>query len=165
MNKGERAMTQPIYLFDWGDTLMVDFPGQSGKMSTWEKVETVEGAEQTLQALAKEHAVYVATSAQHSSERDIEQAFQRVGLDNYLNGYYCKANLGLEKTSVAFYHAIAQSLEVEPSHLIMVGDSLEKDIYPAQQAGLNAVLYNPNNDAVPEGITHIQSLTQLLERD
>lgn len=27
------------YLFDWGDTLMVDFPDQEGKMCNWSKVE------------------------------------------------------------------------------------------------------------------------------
>ena len=30
-----------VYLFDWGDTLMVDFPGTPGKMCDWEIVEAV----------------------------------------------------------------------------------------------------------------------------
>jgi len=28
-----------VYLFDWGDTLMVDFPGTPGKMCDWQVVE------------------------------------------------------------------------------------------------------------------------------
>ncbi len=37
-----------VYLFDWGNTLMVDFPVVSGKMCDWETVEVVEGAEEAL---------------------------------------------------------------------------------------------------------------------
>ena len=36
-----KLMTE-IFLFDWGDTLMVDFPGVPGKMCDWDKVEAGE---------------------------------------------------------------------------------------------------------------------------
>ena len=37
-----------VYLFDWGDTLMVDFPNASGKMCDWVTVEAIIGANDTL---------------------------------------------------------------------------------------------------------------------
>ncbi|EHK8978101.1 HAD family hydrolase, partial [Vibrio vulnificus] len=37
-----------VYLFDWGDTLMVDFPEQNGKMCEWAIVEAVNGAHEAL---------------------------------------------------------------------------------------------------------------------
>lgn len=34
-----------VFLFDWEDTLMVDFPGVPGKMCDWDVVQAVAGAE------------------------------------------------------------------------------------------------------------------------
>lgn len=45
----------------------------------------------------------------------------------------------------------------------MVGDILEKDIYPADKAGLQTIWYNPTNLPVPKGVHSIQSLEALLE--
>lgn len=42
-----------IVLFDWGNTLMVDFPEAQGKMCDWEVVEEVAGAREVLAALSK----------------------------------------------------------------------------------------------------------------
>ena len=42
-----------IYLFDWGDTLMIDSPGIPGKMCDWKVVQAVEGAKEMLSCLSK----------------------------------------------------------------------------------------------------------------
>ncbi|MEK2144723.1 hypothetical protein WOC23_22300 [Vibrio parahaemolyticus] len=63
-----------VYLFDWGDTLMIDFPDQTGKMCDWGNIQAVNGALQTLEALSKEHQIYVATNAADSYDKDIEPA-------------------------------------------------------------------------------------------
>ena len=68
------------YLFDWGDTLMVDFPGVAGKMCDWEVLEVVAGAEQTLAHLSQAGPLYIAINAAESNEAEIENAFERVGL-------------------------------------------------------------------------------------
>nr|WP_257973789.1 hypothetical protein [Vibrio parahaemolyticus] len=86
-----------VYLFDWGDTLMIDFPDQTGKMCDWENIQAVNGALQTLEELSKQHQIYVATNAVDSSESDIKLAFDRVGLSPFISGYFCKANLGIGK--------------------------------------------------------------------
>lgn len=80
-----------IYLFDWADTLMVDFPEQKGKMCEWDTVQAVDGAVQTLKQLSQTSHIYVATNAADSSEIDIKLAFERVGLSPYIKGYFCKA--------------------------------------------------------------------------
>lgn len=90
------------YLFDWGDTLMVNFPDQSGKMCDWPIVEPIDGALETLEYLSKHYRVYIATNAADSSEQEIQQAFSRVGLDKFISGYFCKANLGVDKASPDF---------------------------------------------------------------
>ena len=88
-----------VYLFDWGDTLMVDFPNVAGKMCDWDTVEPVYGAKATLAALSEHSDIYIATGAEDSTELEIKQAFARVGLAQFITGYFCKADVGLSKGS------------------------------------------------------------------
>ena len=150
-----------VYLFDWGDTLMVDFPGVAGKMCDWEVLEAVTGAAETLAHLSKSSPLYIATNAAESNEADIEKAFKRVGLAGYLSGYFCKANLGLSKSDPGFYEAITNKLDVNPNQITMVGDSLDKDITPALRAGLNARWFNPAGKPVEFKLAQIQHLSEL----
>lgn len=151
-----------VYLFDWGDTLMVDFLETTGKMCDWELVEAIEGAEEALKYLSERAQIYIATGAIESSEADIKKAFHRVGLDQYISGYFCKANLGCKKGHPDFLSTILKKLDKEPAQLTMVGDSLKNDIEPAQKIGLKTVWLNRDKtpDLKPNGHT-ITSLTEL----
>ncbi|MGR5117999.1 HAD family hydrolase [Vibrio astriarenae] len=153
-------------LFDWGDTLMIDAPGNIGKMCDWPVVKATEGAQEVLEFLSAHYPIYIATNAQESTAQDIEQAFARVGLAKYLSGYFCYTNLSLAKDSPDFYRKIAQQLQLAPSELMMIGDTLDKDIYPAREAGLQAVLLNSTQqptDATVDSIVHLNELILKLE--
>ena len=82
-----------VYLFDWGDTLMVDIPGQAGKMCDWPEVKAMPGAAETLAYLSQTSKIYVATNAVESAPDDIERAFERAGMAQFISGYFCRANL------------------------------------------------------------------------
>ncbi|BBM66156.1 hydrolase [Vibrio alfacsensis] len=153
-----------IYLFDWGNTLMVDFPHAQGKMCNWEHVETIPKAREMLSELSQNHSIYIATSASDSRLEDVQKAFQRVELDPFISGYFCYANLGVKKNHPAFYQAIAAQLKVKPTQLTMVGDLPQKDIYPAMEAGLNTIWFNPKHLTAPElSIPHqIHCLSELI---
>ncbi|XAG74480.1 HAD hydrolase-like protein [bacterium 19MO04SH03] len=151
-----------IYLFDWGDTLMVDFPDQKGKMCDWDEVQAVNGAHEILENLSREHLIYVATNAVDSSENDIKLAFERVGLAQFLAGYFCKANLGLGKGSPEFFHKVAQELSVSHDSLIMVGDSLDNDILRAINAGVSAVWFNPKFE-LNDSVVRVNQINKLCE--
>ncbi|KII79538.1 HAD family hydrolase [Vibrio renipiscarius] len=152
-----------IYLFDWGDTLMVDFPQQQGKMCDWATVQPVSGALETLEQLSKTHEIYVATNAADSSEVEIKSAFERVGLAQFISGYFCKANLGIGKGTPGFYHKIAEVLGREPHLFVMVGDTYDKDIEPASAAGIKAIWFNPEHKdiEVGVGVKQIHHLSEL----
>ena len=137
-----------VYLFDWGDTLMVDFPDQMGKMCEWVNVKAVDGARQTLEALSKKNQIYVATNAANSDESDIKLAFERVGLSPFIAGYFCKANLGIGKGTPDFFHRVVGALNVDSKSVIMVGDSYDKDIEPAIKAGIQAIWFNPEGKVI-----------------
>jgi len=135
-----------IYLFDWGDTLMVDFQDQQGKMYQWNKVQAIDGAQEVLAELSKTNLIYVATNAADSTESDIKKAFERVELAQYIDGYFCKANLGVGKGTPEFFSRIIKSLKVSPQMITMVGDSYNNDIAPAISAGIHAIWITSQND-------------------
>ncbi len=156
-----------VYLFDWGDTLMVDFPDQKGKMCDWETVQAVDGAREALKHLSESCSIYVATNAADSSEQDIKLAFERVGLDQYIDGYFCKANLGIGKGSPEFFHKIVQQLGVSYHDVVMVGDNYDNDIGPAIEAGINAVWLDTNSGPFNQKgkVRKISKLTALSTSD
>ena len=98
-----------VYLFDWGDTLMVDIPGQAGKMCDWPEVKPVAGAAEALAHISQSSKIYVATNAAESAPKDIQRAFERASLSQFVSGYFCRANLGIAKgtAGVTLLHAAA----------------------------------------------------------
>ena len=169
MSKGIKStaatkLTKTV-LFDWGNTLMIDFPDAQGKMCDWEIVQEVSGAQALLTKLSKHHNIYIATNAADSSKTDIICAFERVGLSQYIDGYFCKASIGLSKYEPGFYPAIISQLGIEPQEITMIGDTLEKDIYPALEAGLQAVWLNTEGAIADTNLTivEVQNLTELLD--
>jgi len=149
-----------IYLFDWGDTLMVDFPEVSGKMCEWEVVEAVSGAKDALAVLSKHSQIYIATGAADSTELEIKQAFDRVGLSKFISGYFCKANLGLSKGTPQFLNAILATLKASPVNVAMVGDNFEKDIQPALSVGIQP-FWLTDKELEPNNVKAIKELSEL----
>jgi putative hydrolase of the HAD superfamily len=153
-----------VYLFDWGDTLMVDTPGASGKMCDWETVEAVDGALEALEYLSRKADIFVATSASESTEAEIEKALAGVGLSQFVTGYFCKANLGMSKGSPGFLPAIVDLLGMPASSMAMVGDSLQNDIRPAAAAGMKPIwLSHAEAGDLPENTRVIKKLSELCE--
>lgn len=154
--------TTPIYLFDWGDTLMVDYPEMKGKMCDWDKVGAVEYAEQALCSLSNSADIYLATAAEESSPEDIRKAFARVGLDRYIDGYFCRQNTGFVKAARDFYLDILRRLDASPSMETMAGNSLEKDILPCHALGLHTIWFTADTTPdIPSNIRVISSLSEL----
>jgi len=154
------------YLFDWGNTLMVDFPSAQGPMCDWPTVEIIEGAKETLNALSQTAKIYIATGAANSNELAIQTAFQRVGLDTFISGYFCEANLGIAKGTHLFMNTIINKLGLEAQSVAMVGDSFEKDIQPAVDVGMAAFWLTNDGlitvPTIPDNVRVIRSLTELL---
>ncbi|EOS8555271.1 HAD family hydrolase [Vibrio vulnificus] len=151
-----------VYLFDGGDTLMIDFPDQTGKMCDWVTVQAVDGALEALSELSINNKIYVATNASDSSEADIKAAFDRVDLSQYISGYFCKANLGIGKGTPKFFEKIIGVLGIEPKSVVMVGDTYDKDIAPAITAGINVIWFNPTKQSV-RAVHNVKQVSHLSE--
>lgn len=135
---------------------MVDLPNQTGPMCAWPTIELVPGARSVLRQLNRLAPCHLATNAADSSELQIKQALERAALLPYITQIFCRANLACSKSEARYFNAICQKLAVNAAQITMIGDSLERDIDPASALGLNAIWYNPQGLAAPNGVRHFQ---------
>lgn len=126
-------------VWDWGDTLMRDIPGQPGPMASWPHVEAMPGALRALRALSRLPVHCVATNATDSDGRGVAEALGRVGLREHLTHFFTSGELGVSKPDPAFFRRVAQEVGIEPGHLMAVGNDLQKDIVPAMTVGMVTV--------------------------
>ncbi len=138
-------------LFDWGGTLMREFPEYEGKMVEWPQVEAMPGAANALKILRSGWLLAVATNAAASEEADIWGALRRVDLGQYLDAVFCYRKIGFRKPFPEFFRYILGELKVEPDQVIMVGDDFEVDILGANRSGIRGIWYNPLTDQDREG--------------
>ena len=156
-------------LFDWGDTLMRDFPEFSGPMSTWPHVEAIPHASDVLARLHDAWVVGLATNAADSDETDIWAALRRVGLDAWIDKIYCFRSVGQPKSSPAFFDHILNDLRIGPENVIVVGNDFKADVLRANRAGIRAVWFNEHTRETKVGEMHatvhsLDGLPSVLEK-
>jgi putative hydrolase of the HAD superfamily len=149
-----------IFLFDWGDTLMIVDPDEAGPMCRWQNPRACAHAGETLSFLSGRGLCCLATNARDSDEADIWKALARVDLDHSIHRVFCSRNLGLSKPDPAFFHAICRALSCAPFDILMVGDDPVTDYAWARDNGGQALLYDPAG--IHEG-TGCQTIRDLLE--
>jgi FMN phosphatase YigB (HAD superfamily) len=153
----------PTVLFDWGDTVMRDYPERTNPMVEWETVEVIEGIAEVLAYLhTTGRRIVLATSAAISDEEQIRGALRRGGLDTYFSRIYCFKNTNLPKGE-EFYRYILEDLQLPASDVLMVGDGFEKDIQIPNALGIFAVWFNPTSVKVRRDEMHftVHSMGQL----
>lgn len=128
-------------LIDWGDTLMrtFDYPGP---MCSWPKVECLPGALDMMRSIKGRVGIALGTNAADSTEQEIQEALQQVGLDAFVERIFCFRSVGCKKASPPFFTHVLQQLEVRASQLVMVGDDFEQDVTAANAMGIKAVWFN-----------------------
>ena len=137
-------------VFDWGDTLMIDFPHYSGPMVTWPEVAAVEGILSALAALHKTCTILVATNAVESDLAQVRGALDRAGIGRYVSAIYSPRNLGVSKLELhAFYRRLEQAAGLDRDETAMIGDNFRYDVLGAHQAGWAAIWYNPSHRPAP----------------
>jgi len=150
------------YLFDWGNTLMVDIKGQTGPMDKWDKVLCTPGAYECLEYLHNIAQCHIATNAKDSSSTQIRKALNRVGLAQFIDHIFCFKEIGYEKPSQEFFEHIISTLGCLRSEIVMIGDSLETDVYGTNKYEIASVWLNKDQQSVPEGITAVSNLSDLI---
>ncbi len=147
----EKILLYPTILFDWGDTVMRDYPEITIPMVKWETIEVIQGIADVLEYLhTSGRRIGLATSASISNESQIRGALARGGLDTYFSHIYCFKNTNLPKGE-EFYRHILSDLGISASDALMVGDGFEKDVQAANAVGIFAAWFNPRSDETRSG--------------
>lgn len=155
-------------VFDWGDTIMRDFPFD-GAMKDWPFVSLVPGLEETLGQLKEKYLLLMASNAADSSSTDIIEALKRVGVDHYFHHVFSSSDIGYEKPHPKFFQYIQQELNLEESELVMIGNSCEKDIRGAKSVAWKTIWFKENNESHKEceqadaTVYHMSALLEILE--
>lgn len=148
-----------LVIFDWGDTVMRDFPQYAGPMLDWPHVEVVPGIEAALRALRPNYRLVLATNAAASGAEKARAALARVGLDVYFACVLTARELGVSKPDPAFFEAVLEACGSVPHRAVMVGDNFRTDIVGAKHASLRAVWYNPRGDFPPPDVPILPDAT------
>lgn len=129
-------------IFDWGDTVMRDFPDKPNPMYTWDTVMWVPGVKNALEELKNRYILVIATNAAASDTDAMKRALRRIDAEKYFRYFFSSKDLGVEKPNKNFFLNIAEKIDVEPGEIMMVGNSYEKDIIGASIAGMKTVFFN-----------------------
>lgn len=148
-------------LFDWGDTLMADLPGQTGPMWQWPQVQLIPGALELLQWLQGRVRIGLTSNASESDEAAIRRALARVGLNHYIERIWCRQQLGCGKAEPRFWQQLIADTGCPPSRLLHLGNDPVNDVVMPRRCQLHALwLVEAGSNARPDGWHHQQLLDQ-----
>jgi FMN phosphatase YigB (HAD superfamily) len=157
-------MNERVVIFDWGDTVMRDFPQFRGPMVFWPQVEVTEGIAESLPEIHRHFSICIASNAGDSDAMLMAQALERVELRGYFDYLYTSKELGYTKPSPKFFREIVDRITVGPEQCVMVGNDYEKDIIPAKMIGMKTILYQKKlSSRTPFADATIQSMYRLLQ--
>ncbi len=120
-------------------------------------------AHETLRYLQNKYTLHLISNGfKESSELKIGNT----NIGGYFRHIIISENVGVNKPDKAiFAHALNLAGAVKTESL-MIGDSLEADVYGALNFGMDAIYFNPFNapkpDDVPLQVTHLKELILLL---
>lgn len=111
---------------------------------------------EVLEELKKKYKlVLVSNTDQFSSE----QVIKKFNLDQYFEKVILSYKFGKLKTNPKFFDAVLKDLKVAHKDAVMIGDSLESDVKPAEDAGIKAILVDRKDRR--EHANKVNSLVQI----
>jgi FMN phosphatase YigB (HAD superfamily) len=135
-----------VIIFDWGDTIMRDFPEFKGPMIYWPYVEVVNGAEEALKSLCGKFTCCLASNAGDSDATLMGLALQRTNIRKYFQYLFTSKELGTKKPNPDFYKKILDILNFKSQECVAVGNDYEKDIVPAGIFGIKTIWLSTMKD-------------------
>ena len=129
-------------IFDWGDTVMRDYPELLGAMCDWPHVELIPHVYPALAELKSKYTLVIATTAGVSDTAAMIRALERVEVKEMFGKFYSSKELGVAKPDPRFFTEVCRRAGLQPQRTVMVGNDYEKDIVGARTAGLKTVFFN-----------------------
>lgn len=127
------------------------------------KTNLFEAAEEVLAYLQQKYSLHIISNGFK------ETTLTKMNLSN-LNPYFenviISEDVGVNKPNPQIFEYALDKAKATKAESVMIGDSLEADIYGALGFGLDAIFFNPTQKDKPEDvkqeITHLKELLQLF---
>lgn len=84
-------------------------------------------------------------------------------ISKYISEIIVSEEVGINKPNPQIFNVLLNKLSLKSSNVIMVGDSIEKDIQGAKNANIKTIWYNPNQKVNHTQIIPNYQITDLLE--
>ena len=127
---------------------------------SWMLAEPYEDVAATLQQLQKEYDLVLVANTDSFS---VDRVLDKYQLRPYFKKIFLSYQLGKTKSEEGFFDQIMDELGITIKDCVMVGDSLQSDILPAQKLGMKAILIDRRNSREAEGkITSLAELQGVL---
>ena len=84
-------------------------------------------------------------------------------ISKFISEIIVSEEVGVNKPNPQIFNVLLNKLNLQPSQVIMIGDSLEKDIKGAENANIKTIWYNPNKKVNHTQIIPNYQITNLLE--
>lgn len=127
------------------------------------KTNLFEGAQKVLAYLQKKYTLHIISNG--FKETTLTK-MDLSGLNPYFKNVIISEEVGVNKPDKAVFEYALEKAQTNKQESIMIGDSLEADVYGAQNFGMKAIYFNPLKKEkpadVPEQITHLEELLHLF---
>ncbi|MHB1176805.1 MAG: YjjG family noncanonical pyrimidine nucleotidase [Daejeonella sp.] len=117
-------------------------------------------AHETLAYLRHKYALHIVSNGFKEST---EMKIGNTGLGKHFNNVFISESIGFNKPDKAIFEHILKRTQAEIPESLMIGDSVEADIRGAQNIGMKAIYFNPENKEKPGDVTQqIACLSELM---
>ena len=104
-----------------------------------------EAREMLEQLQAKGYRLFAASNSFGHLQRS---RLEHAGILPFFEDTYISMDIGYDKPDVRFYEEALRRCGLQPSEVLMIGDSMTTDILGAQAAGMDALFFDRKNDSL-----------------
>jgi putative hydrolase of the HAD superfamily len=127
-----------------------------------QKKHLFDGAEKVLKYLEKKYTLHIISNGFKEATR---MKMHVTNLNPFFSNVIISEEVGVNKPDKAIFEYALNLAEAKKPESIMIGDSIEADIYGAQNFGMEAIFFNPLKSQKPEDVKQqIHHLEELLTR-
>ena len=127
---------------------------------SWMLAKPYEEVFETLENLKKTHKLVLMSNTDNFSVNRVLEKYKMAPL---FDAMFLSYEVGMIKTDPEFINHVLKTLQVEPKDCLLIGDSMQSDIEPAQRVGIKAILIDRKNKReVEEKITNLRQIKEYL---
>jgi putative hydrolase of the HAD superfamily len=127
------------------------------------KTNLFDGARKVLEYLQNKYTLHIISNG--FKETTLTK-MELSGLNPYFSNVIISEEVGVNKPDKAVFQYAIDKANAQVEESIMIGDSLEADIYGAQNFGMKAIFFNPQHKEKPEDVSmqilHLEELINLF---